>query len=277
MLRTARVVAHRGGAGSRPENTLAAFAHALELGAGGSELDVRLSADGVPVVHHDERLDPALARLDGRWLSGQTPRVQELTGSELRRYDVGRADPRSALARRHPEQVAADGERIPLLAEVLDLARDSDHQLWVELKAPDRGPSAPGGAEELAERVIDALRAARMQERALLLGFDWPALAYAQRRAPEIPTVYTVFPGRAGNRSGRASRGPEDAAGFPSTTSWTRGAWRAPRAAGLGVATWTPNAEADLRRVRELGIDSICTDYPERLLALEQESPARAV
>ena len=277
MLRTARVVAHRGGAGSRPENTLAAFAHALELGAGGSELDVRLSADGVPVVHHDERLDPALARLDGRWLSGQTPRVQELTGSELRRYDVGRADPRSALARRHPEQVAADGERIPLLAEVLDLARDSDHQFWVELKAPDRGPSAPGGAEELAERVIDALRAARMQERALLLGFDWPALAYAQRRAPEIPTVYTVFPGRGGESIWESIAGAGGRCWFPEHHELdARGVARA-RAAGLGVATWTPNAEADLRRVRELGIDSICTDYPERLLALEQESPARAV
>ncbi|MCE2391406.1 MAG: hypothetical protein J4G09_07975 [Proteobacteria bacterium] len=276
MLRTARVVAHRGGAGSRPENTLAAFAHALELGAGGSELDVRLSADGVPVVHHDERLDPSLARLDGRWLREPGPAVGELTWAELRRFDVGRPEPRRQRARRHPDLVPVDGERIPRLTEVLDLVGDSDHQLWVEIKAPGARTRGPGGAEALTDSVIGALRDARMQERALLLSFDWSALAYARRRAPEIPTVFTVFPGDGEASVWQRIRAAGGRIWFPPHRELEARGVALARAAGLGVATWTPNAEADLRRVLELGIDSICTDYPERLLALTREPAPRA-
>src|ERR671912_2582037 len=51
------VFAHRGGSKLRPENTMAAFDHGLALGADGLEFDVRLSSDGVPMVHHDETLN----------------------------------------------------------------------------------------------------------------------------------------------------------------------------------------------------------------------------
>ncbi|MEO7053402.1 MAG: glycerophosphodiester phosphodiesterase family protein, partial [Rhizomicrobium sp.] len=64
-------IAHRGGAGLRPENTLVAFRHAIALGCDGAELDVQLSADGIVIVHHDFRLNPALTRLDGAWLAGE--------------------------------------------------------------------------------------------------------------------------------------------------------------------------------------------------------------
>ena len=277
MRRAPEVVAHRGGAGSRPENTLAAFAHAIGLGAGGSELDVRLSADGVPVVHHDERIDPVLARLDGRRPAGRGPAVRDLALAELRRYDVGRPDPDSAYARKRPGLVPADGERIPRLDEVLELARGSEHRLWVELKTPGAGRRGAGEREELVERTLGALRDARMRERALLLSFDWDALACARRLDPEVPTVHSVWPvfGRASDCERIARAGGRF--WFPEHRSLdARGAARA-RAAGLGVATWTPNAEADLRRLLELGLDAVCTDLPERLLALLRERDARAV
>src|SRR5580700_6314402 len=95
-------VAHRGGAGLWPENTLTAFRHALALGADGAELDVQLSADGVVVVHHDFRLNPGLTRKDGAWLKGETPRIKDLSFTELQSYDLGRADPASAYTRSHP-------------------------------------------------------------------------------------------------------------------------------------------------------------------------------
>ncbi|MDZ4674752.1 MAG: glycerophosphodiester phosphodiesterase family protein [Gemmatimonadota bacterium] len=103
---TARpVIAHRGASGLRPENTLTAFALALELGADGIELDVRISRDGVPVVHHD----PDLTRTTGR-----AGLVRELTAGELAAADAG------------------DGEGIPALATVLEAT--GNLPLLIELK-----------------------------------------------------------------------------------------------------------------------------------------------
>src|SRR6185437_13167348 len=91
-------IAHRGGAGLKPENTLAAFRHAIELGCDGAELDVQLSADGTLVVHHDYRLNPGLTRKAGGWLKGETPRIKDLTFAQLQAFDLGRADPLSNYA-----------------------------------------------------------------------------------------------------------------------------------------------------------------------------------
>ena len=68
-------IAHRGGAGLRPENTVVAFADAIARGCDGGELDAQLSADGVAVVHHDFRLNPGYARKDGVWLKSPAPRI----------------------------------------------------------------------------------------------------------------------------------------------------------------------------------------------------------
>ena len=109
-------VAHRGGAGLKPENTMAAFADAIARGCDGAELDVQLSADGVVVVHHDFCLNPAITRRNGAWLTGQTPRIKDQTFAELQSFDLGRADPASDYARRHPAAGSPlDGAGVPAL------------------------------------------------------------------------------------------------------------------------------------------------------------------
>src|SRR3954462_168856 len=75
-----QVFAHRGGAASRPENTMAAFDHGLSLGADGLEFDVHLSRDGVVVVHHDKTLE--------RTTNGSGP-VADKTAAELAALDAG--------------------------------------------------------------------------------------------------------------------------------------------------------------------------------------------
>lgn len=102
-----QVYAHRGASKERPENTLAAFDRAIALGVAGIELDVHLSCDGAAVVIHDDTVD--------RTTNG-TGSVAGLTQAELRLLDAG------------------DGERIPTLAEVLDLVGDRAH-LDIEVKA----------------------------------------------------------------------------------------------------------------------------------------------
>ena len=123
------VAAHRGGAAERPENTVAAFAHAVASGVHQIELDVRRTRDGALVVMHDEAVD--------RTTSG-TGRVADLRLAELRELDAG-----------------SPGERIPTLAEAL---RVLPHDVWVNVQIQRGEPVAEAVAEEIVaqDRVAHA-------------------------------------------------------------------------------------------------------------------------
>jgi glycerophosphoryl diester phosphodiesterase len=116
---------------------------------------------------------------------------------------------------------------------------------------------------------VRLLREEGAVERSLLLCFDWRALAHARAIAPEIPRVHSL-----GRGWGRAPGIIEQIAAqggafwFPHCSDVDAPSVARARAAGLGVATWTANEPAELRRLLELGVDSICTDYPDRLLEL---------
>ena len=113
---------HRGARGLAPENTIAAFKRALEIGVTTIETDLGITRDGVVVIAHDRRLNPALTRgPDGEWLARAGPAIRSLSLAELTPYDVGRLDPASAYAKSWTQQVAADGERFPTLAELFEL------------------------------------------------------------------------------------------------------------------------------------------------------------
>lgn len=133
---------HRGNPAEYPENTLASFRSALDLGLDFIECDVHLSRDGHLVVIHDETVDRTT---DG---SGA---VAEMTCAELRRLDAGR------------------GERIPLLSEVIDLCGDRAI-LAVEIKQPRRG------YPEIEARLFEALDRAGMVRQSCVISFDWPTL-----------------------------------------------------------------------------------------------------
>lgn len=189
-------IAHRGGAGLRPENTLAAFEDAVARGADGAELDVQLTADGKVVVFHDNRLKRDLCRTpDGLWLDAPGAAIVDLTFGALRAYDVGRARPGSDYARAHPDLAAVDGERIPLLAEVVAIAKRAPKPfyLFVELKTSfaERRLSAP--PETLAEATLAVLRDADYCDRSVLVGFDWPGLIHAKSLEPRMRCWFTTL------------------------------------------------------------------------------------
>ena len=114
------IIAHRGASALAPENTLAAFQKAIDDGADGIELDVRIVKDGVPVVFHDS----TLARMVGRENT-----VSSFTAEELQTFDVG-----SWFNRKNPnranEKFAA--ETIPTFAQLLDFLKDYKGLLYVE-------------------------------------------------------------------------------------------------------------------------------------------------
>jgi len=191
-------VAHRGGAGLWPENTMAAFTRAIEAGADGIELDVHLSRDGYLVVHHDESLKPSIARgTDGDWVARPTPLLKDLTFEELQAYDIGRLRPGARYAARYPEQTGFDGERIPRLADVYALVKKAakpGFRLYVELKTALLDLSQSADPVALADAAVALTREHGLETTVTFVSFDWRALARAKAQAPEILNAFTTLP-----------------------------------------------------------------------------------
>ena len=286
---------HRGARGRRPENTLPAFAEALRIGVTTLELDLGLTKDGVLVVGHDPRLSGDVARgRDGRWLDRRGPALSSLTFAELQSYDVGRLRPGSIYAARFPEQIGADGVRMPRFDEVLALAeRAGNRQVRfnVEIKIDLRDPEATPPPAAFADVVVASVRERGLASRVTLQSFDWRGLARVREVAPEIerscltseqPGEDTVQAAAAGPKPWLSGLDPQAFAGsVPRLVAAARcqvwssdfrdvSAARVREAHGLGlkVLPWTVNEPVDMERLMDLGVDGIITDYHDRLRAV---------
>jgi len=284
------VQGHRGARGLAPENTMAAFRKAIELGVSTLETDVAVTRDNVVVISHDPELNPVIVRdADGQWLRQGGQPIRTLTYAELSRYDIGRVDPQSSYARNFPLQAARDGERFPTLDDVLALAKRAGVRVNIETKiTPTSGDRTPD-AETFARLVVDRVRAAGMTDRITIQSFDWRTLVAIKRLAPDIATVCltsetdnldTVRTDASGRSPWHAGSAPADhggslprmmraagcAAWSPNAASATRERVAQAHAAGLAVIPWTVNDAAEMARLIDLGVDGLISDYPDRLL-----------
>jgi glycerophosphoryl diester phosphodiesterase len=289
------VIGHRGAAGLAPENTLAAFTKALDLGVDGLEMDVHLSADREVVVHHDFSLKPEIARTAaGKWIHrSPTLLIRDLTLPEIRTYDVGRLKPRTIYGRRYPHQIPADGERIPTLREVLALLKkrgDSGTRIWIEVKTSPENPELGFPPETVVEATVEVLEQLESLSRALILSFDRRALAHVRKIAPEVPAVYlTRTPNSPwGIRTGkpappaRAGMGAGDGPGAVLTAILEAGGrnwgphWKsiAPQIVeeahrqGIRVFPWTADTRAVMLRLMKMKVDGITSNRPDILMSL---------
>jgi glycerophosphoryl diester phosphodiesterase len=291
---------HRGARGLAPENTLPAFAKALSVGVSTLELDTAVTKDGVVVVIHDASLNPDIARgPDGKWLETRGPAIRELTYDELARYDVGRLKPDTNYAKRYPQQVAADGTRVPKLAEVFALARKAGNdkvRFNIETKLSPAVPDETLAPEPFARAVVEEIRRAGMASRATIQSFDWRTLQAVQKLAPEIETVYLSAQQRFLDNicSGAKAGSPAIATADCEPSTWTAGfqlrqhgsvpkmvkaasgkVWspelRDVDAAkfqdahdlGLRVVVWTVNDPVQISRLLDLAVDGIISDRPD--------------
>jgi glycerophosphoryl diester phosphodiesterase len=255
---------HRGTRGLRPENTLPAFAKALEIGVDTLELDTNVTRDGVVVVMHDRRLNPDVARgPDGQWVSPPGLAIHQLTYAELSRYDVGRLKPGTDYAKEFPDQLAIDGTHAPRLSDVFAMARaegDRRVRFNIETKISPKAPDESPPPEEFARRLVDEIRAAGMQRRSTIESFDWRTLAVVRRVAPEIPAVYLTY------KLDDALAKVRDAGGkiwSPFFKDVDEAKIREAHAAGIEVVVWTVNDPADMQRMVEWGVDGLITDRPD--------------
>jgi glycerophosphoryl diester phosphodiesterase len=237
------VIAHRGSSAEAPENTLPAFEAALRHGADSIELDVRLTADGAPVVIHDDTLDRTTDR---------TGPVAALTLAELRSVDAGWSFSADA-GRTHPFR--GREARIPTLGEVLWAFPRLT--LLVEIKEPP--------AQEAVRRVLLQESAAdrcvvASEHREALVAFNGPPFARGAS-GPEISALYweAMLRRRPATVGYRMLSVPLRHRGIPVPT---RGFIAAARARGCAVHVWTVNSPDTARRLWRRGVSGIVTNVP---------------
>lgn len=226
-----RFIAHRGASTVAPENTLASFRAALELGAIAIETDVHLTRDRRVVSLHDATLD--------RTTTGTGP-VAEHTLAELADLDAGSWF-----------DASFSHERVPELGAVLDLLRGRA-LLMIELKA------GPG----IEEAIRDLLDARSQRDQVAFFSFYPDKIARCRALMPDVPTVWLAWrdDGVYDERTEAYARAVHaDAIGFDHRHLHAEHVQRA-HAAGLPVFTWTVNAPEDVARTAALGVDVIISD-----------------
>ncbi len=282
---------HRGARGLAPENTLAGFRKALEIGVTTLETDLALTRDGVLVLAHDPRLNPDLVRgPDGKWLIGWGPPIRSLTKRELDTYDVGRLNPDGRYAKQWSQQIAVDGERMPTWQALVALTRSMGQgavRFNIETKLAPERPDETADPATFARAVVEAIRAEGVAARTTVQSFDWRTLVEVKKLAPETATACLTIESTNMDTVRRAAApspwhaGLDLAAQGGSVPRLVKAAgcgtwsmfWRnltpelvkEARALGLTVLPWTVNDPAEMGRLIEMGVDGIITDYPDRL------------
>jgi glycerophosphoryl diester phosphodiesterase len=227
------VIAHRGASGTLPENTLPAYEEAVAQRADMIEIDLHRTRDGAVVIAHDEEL----AGIGGRGEIG------EATLAEVRALDAG------------------GGERVPTLDEVLERF-GARIPFNLELKRGRRGEYA--GMEAAA---LDAVERRGLLERTLFSSFWDGVLERLRRRSATARIGFLLSPRDPARPLERAG-----AVGAEALHPWvglvTPELVRAAHAEGLAVYVYTVDAPEEMRRLLDLGVDGLFTNYPARMRAL---------
>ena len=250
------VLGHRGASADAPENSLAAFGLARAQGADGIELDVRLSADGIAVVHHD----PTWGRAAGSaTLAGRV--VADTTAAQR---PVG----------------------VPTLAEVLALLDGWDGGL-LNLELTVDGPASAGRASagrasagrravaELVSAVQRELGVHRQHPALLVSSFDRDALEAAVQQLPDIPVGWLLDAGSVAGFSVADARSLGCAAVHPHWRAVDGDMVARAHGAGLAVYAWTVDDPVAQRRLAALGVEGIITNRPAEAIRTLWEAGLR--
>jgi len=234
-----QIIGHRGAAGNAPENTLASLRKAKELGCSWVEFVVRLTADGHPVLLHDDRLKRTTYRRG---------KASELSLAEIRPCDAGAWF-----------DVAFTGERVPTLEEAIMLVSELGFGANIELKA-ERGRETVTGMV-VADVLVRRWRSARSE--LLISSFQQEALAAARVRAPQISRgiLFRTIPKAwrsIAERLDCATINADHRRLNPILVSEVQGA-------GYPLLAYTVNDPARARTLFDWGVTSVFSDVPRSL------------
>lgn len=235
-----RVFGHRGAMGYAPMNTLPAFELAAQQGADGVELDVRLTSDGALVILHD-------ATVDGT--SNGRGAVAEMTLAQVRELDAGAwFDPKFA------------GTRIPTLSEVFEAI---GQRLYINVEIKSEGDTEGTGIEQ---KVADEIARFGLKERVIVSSFDPMVLHRFRAVMPDVPIGFLYETNTPDTITSLMADLPHEARHpYFQQIDADYMAWA--KAQGYRVNTWTVNDPVKAVELRDLGVDAIITNYPDKIIA----------
>ena len=234
------IQAHRGNSGHAPENTLAAFSSALDVGADGIECDIHLTADGRFVVCHDETIDRT---------STGTGEIAKMTFDQLRQYDFGSWFGTEAKFK---------GERIPALEEMLEIVKPMQ-VINIEIKQFVVGDSTLANPYKA---LCEMLREFGIFDKVIISSFSIDALREMYEADNEIYTAFLCNPRRQENTI-ETARSLKCKAIHPQFSNISYNYIREAKAAGLAVNVWTANSSEEILFCKYAGCDTVITDEPK--------------
>lgn len=240
-----KVIAHRGANTRAPQNTIPAFAKAIEEHANGFETDVHLTKDGIPVICHNYAIDDTS---DGKG------KIADYTYEELKKFDFG-----SYFSKEYA------GTRIPTLDEFLDFVGPSDTEIInIELKYPT------SGLHELCQKTLDAVKAHGVLERVIISSFSPKVLAEIKKIEPECKTAF-LYPSSRPDVA-RMQFNPFITVKkihadiiHPMALILKKSVVDKAHKLGLKVNVWTVNDRATVNKLLGMGVDGLITDCPAEI------------
>lgn len=259
------IIAHQGGDGIRPSNTMAAFQNAVDLGVDMLEMDIHSTQDGVLVTIHDSTIDRTT---DG------TGRIQDYTYAELQAFDAAYHWPTLAVEEgREVEEYTYRGTGVTIAALEDVFAAFPDMPMNIEIKQ---------GEPSIAQDFCDLIHQYEMADKVLVASFSNETMTDFRQTCPDVATSATQDEVRqffSLNLGGRLDEFDSPATAlqvpemFGSIPLLTPEFIAAAHEKGMEVHVWTVNTTEDLERIAALGVDGIITDYPDRLLEIIGPAP----
>jgi glycerophosphoryl diester phosphodiesterase len=271
---------HRGCRGLRPENTLEAFEHALEIGVTTLELDTGITKDRVPVVSHDRALNPQKTRINVTFITEEIL-IKDLTYEELSQYDVGvmRSD------YDWPRQKEIPGAKIPRLEDVFILVREYEElqdgkiMLNIETKISPSAPEETFSPEEFVDILLELIEEYEMEDRVIIQSFYWKTIMLVKEKNPSIKTAALLTSSRMfstkwlnglrfasfGFDVGKLVKASGADFFSPSYSDCSDKWIESAHDQGIPVIPWTINDKETMKDFIEKGVDGIITDYPDIL------------
>ena len=230
--------AHRGASGSYPENTLPAFKAAIDMQAGGIELDIQLTKDGEIVVCHDETIDRT---------SDGSGNIKDYTLEELKQFNFNKKYP------------ALGKVEIPTMKEVIDLIKPTNLLINIELKTSIY--FYPG----IEEKIIKLMHEEEMDNRVLYSSFNHASIKKIQELDKEAKTAFLYMDSPI-DIAGYAKKHNVDAIHPALYNIQYVDEMIAAKKAGLVINVWGVNTKDYILACMDAGVDGIFTDYPDMAL-----------
>ena len=250
------VIAHRGGAALRPENTIAAFQHSLKLGVPVLEFDMNVTSDGKIVVHHDSTVSAQICKTD----SGVKPGpIGLLALAQIKTFECG-----SFTRPNSPDFQPVPGQHMPTLDEFLSAVKGSKAILLGETKMPPASASYAPDPSRFVDLIYAALRKHNIEDRFILQSSDYRTLDAMREKNPRIG-ICLLSARRYKPAYLHLARKHHATHIMLRYDDATPQQLQELRAAGVKLYSSTANSMEDWKKYVELGFDAILTDDPQGL------------